>query len=46
MSAFLPGRDLSRRFYEEAVRPLFPIIQSTHDTARAAIAPLHLPIVG
>jgi hypothetical protein len=22
MSAFLPGRDLSRRFYEEAVRPL------------------------
>lgn len=44
MTAFLPGRDLSRRFYEKAVRPL--LIRSGYDTARAAIVPLHLPIVG
>jgi hypothetical protein len=45
MTAFLPGRDLSRRFDEEAVRPLLFIIQSTHDTARGGVAPRHLPVV-
>jgi len=45
MSAFLSGRDLSRRFYEEAVRPLFAVIQSTNDTAHAAILPRLPPIL-
>jgi hypothetical protein len=46
MSAFLSGRDLSRRFYEETVRPLLTVIQSTHDTAHAVAVLHHLPIVG
>jgi hypothetical protein len=33
MSAFLSGRDLSRRFYEEAVRPLLAVTLSTRDIA-------------
>ena len=46
MTAFLSERDLSRRFYEEAVRPLLAVIQLTYDTAHAVAVLRHLPIVG
>ncbi len=45
MSAFLSGRDLSRRFYEEAVRPLLAVTQSTNDIFLAAILPRLHPIL-
>jgi hypothetical protein len=45
MTAFLSGRDLSRRFYEEAVRPLLAVIQSRYDTAHVAVPPRLHPIV-
>ncbi len=45
MSAFLFGRDLSRRFYEEAVRPLPTVTLLTRDTAHVAIVPRLHPIV-